>query len=217
MGTDLKKAEQTAVDAAKVVIKVFDFATSILEELSKAIADSSELKLGKYDQTRLGIQDARVIKRYTKSRSYGETRFQRYIYSLFSIPHEPAISPINRYPFLLVSLVNVESRPPGIVYGLIKKIEGQEKTEKDFLEFFLLWLSEELNKICSQAKKREHTWEIERELPGRAEANRLKAQVSFQKSRLFDISSEEYLSERATNIGNWFEKMLNLKEKEGLS
>jgi len=204
MQSDLEKAEQTAVDAAKAMIKVFDFAISVLEELSKAVADASGLKLGRYDQVRLSMQDARVIRRYTKSRSYGEARVQRYIFSLFSIPIDSMKTAISRYPFLLVSLVNAEKRPPSIIYGVIDKIAGKEKTDKDFVEFFLFWLNEELETICSQAKRRVYGWEIQHELSGRADANRLEAKALFQVTKLFDISGEEALSERATEIGKWF-------------
>ncbi|MBW1667419.1 MAG: hypothetical protein JRJ66_05085 [Deltaproteobacteria bacterium] len=40
MESELDKAEQTAVDAARAVIKTFDFAYSVLEEVSKAIVGS---------------------------------------------------------------------------------------------------------------------------------------------------------------------------------
>ena len=209
MQVDLNKAEQTAVDAAKAMIKVFDFAASVLEELSKAVAEATDLKLGQYDAVRLSTQDARVIRRYTKSRSYGEARVQRYLYSLFSIPPDLFKTPEDQHPFLLVSLVNVESRPPSLIYGIVKKIEGNEKTDKDFVDFFLLWLNEELNAICQQAERREYGWELEHQLSGRADANKLRARVSFQAMRLFDISSEEQLSERATAVAKWFTDLLS--------
>ena len=157
----------------------------------------------------VSTQDARVIRRYTKSRSYGEARVQRYLYSLFSIPPDLFNTPEDQHPFLLVSLVNVECRPPSLIYGIVKKIEGNEKTDKDFVEFFLLWLNEELNAICQQGERREYGWEVENQLSGRADVNKLRASVSFQFTKLFDISSEEQLSERATAVAKWFTDWLS--------
>ena len=58
--------------------------------------------------------------------------------------------------------------------------------------------------ICSQAKKGEYGFEIQHELSGKADANKLEAKVLFQVTKLFDISGEEDLSVRATEIGKWF-------------
>ena len=65
MDTDLEKANRTAVDAAKAMIKIFDFAASVLEELAETVAGESSLKLGRYDAVRYAMQDARIIQRYT--------------------------------------------------------------------------------------------------------------------------------------------------------
>ena len=127
---------------------------------------------------------------------------RRYLYSLFSIPDElmaTATGTLHK-AFLLVSLVNQEERFPEIVYGILEQIEGTEKTEKEFCEFFLLWLNEQLDQICkSSGTQTDHGWETEGQVSGRAEANRLKARLTFQRTTLFDIS-EENLPERAEMI-----------------
>lgn len=211
MESNLEKAEQTAVDAAKAMIKVFDFASSVLEEISKSITEISDLKVGQYDLVRLSTQDARLIRRHTKSRSYGEARVQRYIYTLLSIPGDVVRSPKDRHPFVLVSLANAEGRPPSICYGIVRKMEGQEKTDKDYLDCFLLWINEKLNEICRLAEKKEHGWEIEEEITGKTEASRLRAHIQFQQTKLFDIINEELLSERASMIANWFIDRLGMR------
>ena len=71
MDTDLEKANRTAVDAAKAMIKIFDFAASVLEELAKTVAEESNLKLGRYDVLRYAMQDTRIIQRYTGRHSRG--------------------------------------------------------------------------------------------------------------------------------------------------
>ena len=113
------------------------------------------------------------------------------------------------HPFLLVSLVNIEKRPPGIVYGIIEKIKGHEKTDKDFVDFFLLWLNEHLKTICSQTEKKDYGWVLNHKLSGKADANKLTARVLFHVTRLFDITTEEDLSERAATIGEWFTDLLS--------
>ena len=55
MDTDLEKANRTAVDAAKAMIKIFDFAASVLEELAETVAGESSLKLGRYDAVRYAM------------------------------------------------------------------------------------------------------------------------------------------------------------------
>ncbi|MBW1668484.1 MAG: hypothetical protein JRJ66_10610 [Deltaproteobacteria bacterium] len=212
MENDLEKAERTAVDAAKAVVKTFDFAYSILGEISKSIAETSSLKVGQHNFVRLSTQDARLIRRHTKSRSYGESRIQRYLYSLLSVTGETAKSPKDRHPFILVSLANTEGRPPSICYGIIRKLEGQEKSDKDYLDCFLLWINEKLKEICGSAKKAEHGWEIEEEITGKTEASKLRAHIQFQQTKLFDITNEELLSERATMITNWFLERLGMTE-----
>ena len=42
MDADLEKANRTAVDAAKAMIKIFDFAASVLEELAEIVAEGEE-------------------------------------------------------------------------------------------------------------------------------------------------------------------------------
>ena len=204
METNLEKAERTAVDAARAMIKTFDFASSVLEETSKSVAETSGLKVGKYDLFRLSTQDARLIRRYTKSRSYGEARVQRYMYSLFSIPSDMVESSRDIHPFILISLVNVEARAPSICYGIMRKIQGHDQNHQGFLDCFFLWINEKLTEICRLAEEKEYGWEIEQEITGKTETSRLRAHVQFQQARLFDITSEEFLSERASMIANWF-------------
>lgn len=208
MWSELEKAERTAVDGAKAVIKTFDFAYSILEEVSKSIVETSDHKAGQYDVCRLSTQDAKLIRRHTKSRSYGEARIQRYLYTLFSIPEEDKKSPKERHPFLLASLVNKEGRPPYLCFGIIRRTEGKEKTERDYLECFLLWNNEELDEICRSAEKSEYGWQIEEEITGNTDASKLRAHIQFQQARLFDISDEEQLTERAIMMANWFTERL---------
>ena len=137
---------------------------------------------------------------------------RRYLYSLFSIPDELTATATGtpHKAFLLVSLVNQEERFPQIVYGILEQSEGIiEKTEKEFCEFFLLWLNEQLDQVCKSGTQTDHGWEIEGQVSGRAEANRLKARLTFQRTTLFDIS-EENLPERAEMIVKWFSDRLAL-------
>ena len=210
MGSYLEQAEQTAVDAANAIMKLLDFASSVLEELAKAVADVSGLRFAKDNIARLNMQDARVIRRYTKPRSLGEVRIHRYIYTVYSIPSEQSYSTKDLHPFLLISLVNREERPPEVIYGIVQKIEGEEKSDRDFIEYFLLWLNEQLSRICVLAEKREYGWEVTQEISGRADANKIKARVSFQVTKLLDITSDELLSERASAIAKWFKDRLGL-------
>jgi hypothetical protein len=210
MDSYLEQAEQTALDAANAIIKLLDFSSSVLEELSKAVADVSGLKFAQYNIARLNMQDARVIRRYTKSRSLGEVRVHRYIYTLYSMPSEKTYSTRDLYPFLLISLLNKEERPPEVVYGTIQKIAGEEKSDKDFIEYFLLWLNEQLGQIYGLGEKKEYGWEVTQEISGRADANKIKAKVSFQVTKLLDITSDELLSERASTIAKWFIDRLGL-------
>ena len=206
MDSHLEKANRTAVDAGKAMIKLFDFAASVLEELSKGVEDSSGLKVGRYDRVRLSTQEARVIQRYTNSRNKGDSRVQRYVYSLFS-PVERSEDPC--FPFLLVSLVNVEGRPPCIVYGIVQKVEGRARTDREYCEYFLLWVNERINEICCPDHKKDYGWEARHELAGSAGDKRLTARVSLQTTGLFDIT-EETLSERAKTISQWFNDRLGL-------
>jgi hypothetical protein len=209
MDADLEKANRTAVDAAKAMIKIFDFAASVLKELAETVEEESSLELGRYDAVRYAIQDARIIQRYARRHSRGESQVRRYLYSLFSIPDELTATATGtpHKAFLLVSLVNQEERFPEIVYGILEQIKGIEKTEKDFCEFFLLWLNEQLDQICKSGTQTDHGWEIEGQVSGRAEANKLKARLAFQRTTLFDIS-EENLPERAEMIVKWFNDRL---------
>jgi len=125
---------------------------------------------------------------------------------LFSVP-EGVEQAKDIHPFLLVSLANVEGRPPGIIFGLIHKLAGQEKDDRKFAEIFLLWLNERLEEICRSASHKEYGWELEQELVGTTEVSRLKAQVSFHKDRLFDITDEN-LAERGRVIADWFKDRL---------
>ena len=211
MASDLERAKQTAVNAAKAVIKIYDFAASVLEELAKAVDEESELKLGRYPLYN-ALMDARVIRRHTKSRSLGESKLCRYIFSRFSLPQSSG-SELDRgplcVPFILVSLVNKEHRPPEIVYGVIEKIEGKED-DRVFCQYFLLWLNECLNEICGLALQRDYGWQVkEAEVSGRAEASRLRANVSFQRMPLLDIN-EDNLPDRARTIAEWFKSWLSL-------
>ena len=203
---NLTKAEKTAVDAAKAMIKIFDFSESVLEALSRAVTEASGLKVGKYDLVKLSTQDARVIRRYTKSQSHGESRVQRYIYTLYSSPS----SKKKLLPFILISLVNKDGLPPGIVFGIVEKIQGEEKTDNDFIGYFLLWINEQLKDIREHEGRKKLGWEIEHELSGKADMKKLRARVSFEECGLFDITSEEMLSERAMTISNWFKERLQL-------
>lgn len=212
METDLQKAERTAVDAARAIVKIFDFAYSVLEPISKSVAENSGLKGAHQDYVRLSIQDARLIRRLIKSRSYGETRLQRYLYSSFSIPSDTPKSQKEDTPFILVSLVNSEERPPSICYGIIGKIEGREKRDRDYLDCFLLWINEKLNEACGSAEKREYGWELQTEITGKTEASRLKAHIQFQQTKLFDIVNEDILTERALMIANWFNDRLEVRK-----
>lgn len=207
MGTDLQKANLTAVDAGKAMIRIFDFAASVLEELSRGVEDSSGLKVGRYDRVRLSTQEARVIQRYTNSRNKGDSRVQRYVYSLFS-PVERSEDHL-RFPFLLISLVNAEGRPPGIVYGIVQKIEGKARTNREYCEYFLLWVNERLNEICCPDHGVDYGWQVRHELAGSAGDKRLIARVSLQTTNVFDIN-EDNLSERAKTIAQWFNDRLGL-------
>ena len=208
MGDKLLKSEETAVAAARAMIKTFDFAYSILEELSKTIAETTELRINQSDICRLSTQDARLIRRHTRSRSYGEARIQRYLYSLFSIPDSHMRPNGNSYPFVLISLANKEGRAPHICFGILTKLQGEEKTDKDFLECFLLWINEEFDEICRSANKKDYGWETEGEITGKTEMSKLRARIQFQNSRLFDIGNEEQLTERANMLANWFTERL---------
>lgn len=138
MANEIDRAEETAVHAAQAMIRVVNFGDSVLEALTKAVAEVPESPLRPGSRVRLSTQDARLIGRYATPANLGETRIQRYLYSLFSLTAGSAPQSKNIYPFLLVSLVNAEGRPPLLVYGLIEKLEGREEKAKYFCEYFLL-------------------------------------------------------------------------------
>jgi len=197
MEQNIEKAENTAINAAKAYIKLLDFAASVISALAQSVELNTDLKI-KEQPLRYSGQSANYIKRYTKSKSLGELQIRRYIYTLFEAIKKKGSDFI---PFLLISLVNNESRPPNIVFGLLKKIEGEEKTIKDFCEFYLLWINEQFNEI-----KENHGNTIrEHELSGSAEYRKLKAFVVFGEERLLDISQHN-LKEKAEKITNWFKE-----------
>ena len=92
----------------------------------------------------------------------------------------------------------------------VEKIQGEEKTDNDFIGYFLLWLNEQLKDIREHEGRKKLGWEIEHELSGKADMKKLRARVSFEECGLFDITSEEMLSERAMTISNWFKERLQL-------
>lgn len=198
-----KKAEETAVNAVKAIIKIYDFTASVLVELARNIRDLTGFKIGRYNYLRHPKQDQRVLKRYLKNpQSFGEIWVKRYFSTLFSLDTD-------KFPFLLASLINSEMRPPALIYGVLQKLDGQDTY---FCDYYFLWLNERLDEICKPTNRKEYGFDIEETLSASSEQNKLKAHISFQITPLLDINDKN-LPEHVTNIVEWFKKRINKADK----
>lgn len=210
MTTDLQRAEQTAVNAADAMVRILDYAVSVLDELLRAVAKVSGLRLARSDAVRFSNRDPLVIRRYVEDAGPGASKVQRFAFGLFTVPFQLAKSTKSQaMPFMMISLVNREGRPPSLLYGLIKDREGRVRTEEQFGEYVLLKLNEDLDALREGSKRKKHGWTLRVDAPGRADTNRLKATVDFDEMPLFD-TDESNLGERAEEVGRWLRERLGV-------
>lgn len=212
MTTDLQRAERTAVNAADAMVRILDYAVSVLDELLRAVAKVSGLRLARSDAVRFSNRDPLVIQRYVEDAGPGASRVQRFAFGLFTVPFQfagPNKAKSKAMPFMMISIVNREGRPPSLLYGLIKDREGRVRTEEQFGEYVLFRLNEDLDTLREGAKRKKHGWTLRVDAPGRADANRLEATVEFDEMPLFD-TDESNLGERAEEIGRWLRERLGV-------
>lgn len=205
MSKGLKKAEQTSVNAAKAMVRLLDFSVDVLRELSKTLAASNSYRMVRTDAVRSQTNDFHVLARYTPTNKPGDLWLKRYLFAPFIIPHAQIkeAGGGRMYPFIHISVFNGEDRAPSIVYGFLRDADGRERHQETFLENYLMWLNEGLTAIKKQAKNWKYGYTIHKQLPARAEANKLVAQVVFNEMPLLDITGDN-LAERADKIAKWF-------------
>jgi hypothetical protein len=207
MADELKKAEQTAAEAAAAMVRVLDFGITVVNELAKTIVSLSTLRKTRAEPVRYSMRDPYVIHRYTQGKGEGEALLHRYLFSYFVVPFDvlTAAGGGRIIPFVLASLVSDERRPPSLVYGMLRNAAGRERNEESFLEHYLLWLNEGLARIKkSEAKQDGALWRVDgKELPARADSQILSADVSFAEMRLLDFTADN-LPDRAEQIGRWY-------------
>jgi hypothetical protein len=205
MSSDLKKAEQTSVNAARAMVRLLDFATDVLREISKTVSVSNSYRMVRTDPVRFSTNDHFVLKRYTSGDGPGDMWPKRYLFAPFVMPHAQIqeAGGGRLYPFIHVSLINSEDRAPSILYGFLRDADGRERHQEVFLENYLMWLNEGLSGIKKKAKSSKNGFVIDQKLPARAETQMLTARVVFDEMPLLDITGTN-LPERANKVVDWF-------------
>jgi len=202
--THTELAEQTAINASKAVIALFDFAIAILEDVSRHVSATLDFHTGK--SVHFASTEANLFDKFVKTR----IQLPRFLYLRFFIGEShlgAAKAKSQHIPFVMASIINRENRPPGLIYGIINR--DPAKTQEDdgpFLRPFLFWLNEDLNQIyLPSGDKRIYGHTLTKQLSSKGYFSKYSAKVSFQTEPLLAITRDS-LPERADAIAEWFRK-----------
>jgi len=188
--THTELAEQTAINASKAVIALFDFAIAILEDVSRHVSATLDFHTGK--SVHFASTEANLFDKFVKTR----IQLPRFLYLRFFIGEShlgAAKAKSQHIPFVMASIIN---RDPA-------------KTQEDdgpFLRPFLFWLNEDLNQIyLPSGDKRIYGHTLTKQLSSKGYFSKYSAKVSFQTEPLLAITRDS-LPERADAIAEWFRK-----------
>ena len=209
MSSELRKAEQTALDAARATARLINFANAVLRELATAVATHNRFRMLRTDPVRVSTGEQPLLLRYARAKTAGDLLPLRYLFAPFVAPHAKlqAAGSERVQPFVLASLINSEERPPSVVYGFLRDTEGRERHEEIFLEHFVLWLNETLGEAKAKASTFRDSYVVDQVLAARYGSHTVSARIIFREMPLLDINAEN-LPPRCQQLAEWFDEIL---------